>query len=61
MSAKDLEIDCGKHDIVYKTNDPTKLALLEWVCNYYNNTPLPRMWLTKDLCKTKYPADLGWE
>ena len=56
MSAKVLEIECGKHGIEYKTKAPATLALLEWVCNHYS-TPLPRMWLTKDLCKIKYPAD----
>ena len=56
MSAKELEIECGKHEIVYRTKDPAKLALLEWVCNHYGFS-LPRMWLTKDLCKIKYPAE----
>ena len=41
---------------MYKTKDPAKLALLEWVCAHYG-FPLPRIWLTKELVRIKYPED----
>ena len=53
MSAEVLKAESEKHGIVYKTKDPAKLALLEWVCAHYGIS-LPRLWLTKELVKIKY-------